>query len=162
MYIIGVSIIFLGVMFYYGADLSNELISLEAFAAKFSEEQRSDLYPQAFRLFLENFYVGIGESRLVHILGMWPHNNILALGGSFGFFSVMIYLVFMGVTLYACGVLGREAKNVSFLSSASITIGAFLMLKGFVHDTWFDPMVWFAVGVSSALLALPQSRGHAT
>lgn len=159
-YLTGVLTIFFGVILFYGIEMSNQTISVEAFVAKFTDEQRSDLYPHALRLFLDNFYTGIGESRLVYSLGMWPHNNILALGGSFGFLGVIVYSFLMVVTLYACGTLGREVSERSFLATTSVTISAFLMLKGFVHDTWFDPMIWFGVGAAGALLTQSQRQEY--
>jgi O-antigen ligase len=86
-------------------------------------------------------YTGIGLSQysMVGATGTFPHNNILGLAAELGLFVASAYVVFIiAIVWYGVRELRRSNCRMSQCSLAilSLTVFAYLQIKGLVQDTW--------------------------
>ena len=125
------------------------------FVDKFTTERRANDYYVAAEIFFQH-PLGVGESKLVQMMGIFPHNNFLGLAGAFGVFGLVLAVTFSSilVLVFLRSNVGRQQPKIVW---SIIMMGVFIMLKGLVHDTWYDPIIWVATGSAFAYLTEPLS-----
>jgi O-antigen ligase len=131
--------------------------SSESFADRFQEsEQRADVWPEYWRLFVSHplLGAGLGVGWETNSAGQEPHNLFLQLSSEMGVMGVAAFGTLVVVVLAAGGgVVGGLALLAAFIPS-------------FTQTVLFEPTWWFAAGIFLAgghnrdgLIESPPVRG---
>jgi O-antigen ligase len=120
------------------ADLTGLFQSSEAFEDQFSQtEQRADVWPEYWRLFLDHPVTGagLGVGWETNSVRQEPHNLFLELGSETGVIGMAAFIVLLVAIISAgAGVVGGIALITSFLPAMTQTV-------------LFEPSWWFAAGL---------------
>lgn len=120
------------------ADLTGLFQSSAAFEDQFSQtEQRADVWPEYWRLFLDHPVTGagLGVGWETNSAGQEPHNLFLELGSETGLVGLAAFLLLVVTIIGAgAGVVGGIALTTSFLPAMTQTV-------------LFEPSWWFAAGL---------------
>lgn len=112
---------------------------------------RTEIYPKLIEIIQESPILGIGLANVFKQIGYYPHNNILGLWSEFGVFGLSVYIFHFVIWLFFFSF--TYAKLLSrgnvcafvFLSFISYYLG-YILLKGFVQDTWSNPIMFICSG----------------
>jgi hypothetical protein len=120
------------------ASLTGLFASSEAFEDQFNEsEQRADVWPEYWALFLANPITGagLGVGWETNSIGQEPHNLFLELGAETGLLGLAAFLMLL-VVIVRCGggTIGGIALAVALLPVITQTV-------------LFEPSWWFAAGL---------------
>jgi hypothetical protein len=120
------------------ADLTGLFENSAAFEDQFSQtEQRADVWPEYWRLFLDRplLGVGLGVGWETNSVGQEPHNLFLELGAETGLVGLVAFFIVVGTIVAAGGgAIGAIALITSFLPAMTQTV-------------LFEPSWWFASGL---------------
>ena len=120
------------------ADLTGLFQSSAAFEDQFSQtEQRADVWPEYWRLFLDHplMGAGLGVGWETNSVGQEPHNLFLELGAETGLVGLATFVVLVVTIIGAgTGAVGAIALATSFLPA-------------FTQTVLFEPSWWFAAGL---------------
>ena len=120
------------------ADLTGLFEGSAAFEDQFSQtEQRADVWPEYWRLFLDHPVTGagLGVGWETNSVGQEPHNLLLELGSETGLVGLTAFLLLVATIIGAgAGAVGGIALTTSFLPAMTQTV-------------LFEPSWWFAAGL---------------
>lgn len=120
------------------ASITGLFESSAAFEDQFNvSEQRADVWPEYFGLFLDNPLtgVGLGVGWETNSVGQEPHNLFLELGAETGVLGLVAFAVLLGtIVRTGGGLIGAVALAVSLLPVMTQTV-------------LFEPTWWFAAGL---------------
>ena len=120
------------------ADLTGLFESSAAFEDQFSQtEQRADVWPEYWRLFLDNPVTGagLGVGWETNSVGQEPHNLFLELGSETGLVGLAAFVLLVVTIIGAgTGAVGGIALTTSLLPAMTQTV-------------LFEPSWWFAAGL---------------
>lgn len=123
----------------------------EAFADRFEpSEERADVWPEYWRMFLDNpvLGVGLGVGWLTNSILQEPHNLFLELLSEMGIVGLLAF----GALIVAIVRSGRGRVSVALLVVA--------FLPAMTQTVLFEPTWWFAAGIHlSGSLAVTPSSG---
>ena len=120
------------------ADLTGLFQTSAAFEDQFSQtEQRADVWPEYWRLFLDHPVTGagLGVGWETNSVGQEPHNLFLELGAETGLVGLAAFAFLVATIVGAgAGVVGGVALTTSFIPAMTQTV-------------LFEPSWWFAAGL---------------
>ena len=120
------------------ADLTGLFESSAAFEDQFSQsEQRADVWPEYWRLFLDHPVTGagLGVGWETNSVGQEPHNLVLELASETGLVGLTAFVVLVMTIIGAgAGAVGGIALTTSLLPALTQTV-------------LFEPSWWFAAGL---------------
>jgi O-antigen ligase len=120
------------------ADLTGLFQTSAAFEDQFSQtEQRADVWPEYWRLFLDHpaTGAGLGVGWETNSVGQEPHNLFLELGAETGLVGLAAFVLLVATIIGAgAGLVGGVALTTSFLPAMTQTV-------------LFEPSWWFAAGL---------------
>ena len=120
------------------ADLTGLFEGSAAFEDQFSQtEQRADVWPEYWRLFLDHPVTGagLGVGWETNSVGQEPHNLFLELGSETGLVGLTAFLLLVVTIIGAgAGAIGGIALTTSLLPAMTQTV-------------LFEPSWWFAAGL---------------
>lgn len=173
-WIASVLISILGVIFLVASSeaLQARIMSIFAMREDSSNSFRMNVYQSSFRMFLDNFWVGIGIGNKVfrEIYGLYMRSGFDALGaysvfletavetGIIGLSALLAFILFMIVS----SVKSLGAKIVSFSDKilfVLVLVGIVgMMTHGFVDTIWFRPQIQVLFWFMSALFVVVMNK----
>lgn len=173
-WIASVLISIFGVIFLVASSeaLQARIMSIFAMREDSSNSFRMNVYQSSFRMFLDNFWVGIGIGNKVfrEIYGLYMRSGFDALGAysvfletavETGIIGLSTLLAFIGFMIVSA-VKNLVAKIVSFsdkiLFALILTGVAGMMTHGFVDTIWFRPQVQVLFWFMSALFVVVMNK----
>ncbi len=173
-WIASVLISILGVIFLVASSeaLQARIMSIFAMREDSSNSFRMNVYQSSFRMFLDNFWVGIGIGNKVfrEIYGLYMRSGFDALGaysvfletavetGIIGLSALLAFILFMIVS----AVKSLGAKIVSFSDKilfVLVLVGIVgMMTHGFVDTIWFRPQIQVLFWFMSALFVVVMNK----
>lgn len=173
-WIASVLISIFGVIFLVASSeaLQARIMSIFAMREDSSNSFRMNVYQSSFRMFLDNFWVGIGIGNKVfrEIYGLYMRSGFDALGAYSVFLEIAVetgiiglstLLAFIGFMIVSA-VKNLVAKIVSFsdkiLFALILTGVAGMMTHGFVDTIWFRPQVQVLFWFMSALFVVVMNK----
>ena len=173
-WIASVLISIFGVIFLVASSeaLQARIMSIFAMREDSSNSFRMNVYQSSFRMFLDNFWVGIGIGNKVfrEIYGLYMRSGFDALGAysvfletavETGIIGLSTLLAFIGFMIVSA-VKNVVAKIVSFsdkiLFALILTGVAGMMTHGFVDTIWFRPQVQVLFWFMSALFVVVMNK----
>lgn len=173
-WIASVLISIFGVIFLVASSeaLQARIMSIFAMREDSSNSFRMNVYQSSFRMFLDNFWVGIGIGNKVfrEIYGLYMRSGFDALGAysvfletavETGIIGLSTLLAFIGFMIVSA-VKNLGAKIVSFsdkiLFALILTGVAGMMTHGFVDTIWFRPQVQVLFWFMSALFVVVMNK----
>ncbi len=173
-WIASVLISIFGVIFLVASSeaLQARIMSIFAMREDSSNSFRMNVYQSSFRMFLDNFWVGIGIGNKVfrEIYGLYMRSGFDALGAysvfletavETGIIGLSTLLAFIGFMIVSA-VKNLVAKIVSFsdkiLFALILTGVVGMMTHGFVDTIWFRPQVQVLFWFMSALFVVVMNK----
>lgn len=173
-WIASVLISIFGVIFLVASSeaLQARIMSIFAMREDSSNSFRMNVYQSSFRMFLDNFWVGIGIGNKVfrEIYGLYMRSGFDALGAysvfletavETGIIGLSTLLAFIGFMIVSA-VKNLVAKIVSFsdkiLFALILTGVVGMMTHGFVDTIWFRPQVQVLFWFISALFVVVMNK----
>ena len=173
-WIASVLISIFGVIFLVASSeaLQARIMSIFAMREDSSNSFRMNVYQSSFRMFLDNFWVGIGIGNKVfrEIYGLYMRSGFDALGAysvfletavETGIIGLSTLLAFIGFMIVSA-VKNVVAKIVSFsdkiLFALILTGVVGMMTHGFVDTIWFRPQVQVLFWFMSALFVVVMNK----
>jgi|WetSurMetagenome_2_1015567.scaffolds.fasta_scaffold122465_2 hypothetical protein len=111
---------------------------------------------------LSNPWFGCGPGATNANINIYPHNNILGLWSELGLLPVIIYIAVFIINIYAVILYNIKKPFTSSTTHFILLASLFLHLKGFVHDTWQNEIIYIGFGLQVSVISYIYSNKHLT
>jgi len=132
----------------------------EYWILKSNDAGRLSIYSYLFESSLSNPWFGHGYGATVANLNYYPHNNILGLWSELGLLPVLIYISLFIINIYAVLLYNIKRYFTSGTIHFILLASLFLHLKGFIHDTWQNEIIYISFGLQVCVISYINSNKY--